>query len=177
MYISIRDRTEWGDLGSGHGSIFENPKWFTYRNAQKRPFGVFKVFLAKNFLRRFRHRKNVQNHSFFAQKWVTFHNFRRLRHRKVGDLSIWVTPLCVGTPHLIPDKYVDVESWKWLLLAYLEMYVQWVKRGLIIFKWWKYTVYYFTWFDVLNFRSTNTCQSIFQLVFNQFMSNFWKITR
>ena len=42
--------------------------------------------------------KNVKNMPNFPQKWVTFQNFRRLRRRKVGHLSILVTPLWAGHP-------------------------------------------------------------------------------
>ena len=77
-------------------------------------FGVLRCFWRKIFLRRRRRRKNFQNRQFFARKWVTFQNFRRFRHRKVGHLSILVTPPPFGsvTPScLIPGPYIRHKQW------------------------------------------------------------------
>ena len=69
-------RFEGGDLGFGNLSILENPKLVTYQSVPNGILGLFKAFLAENFLdasvvpQKFRKKVN------FAQKWVTFQIFR-----------------------------------------------------------------------------------------------------
>ena len=98
-----------GDRGLGHGSISENPKWVTYRDAQKwRFFAFLGYFWWKFFLRRLWCRKDVHVGSFFAQKGATFQIFRQLRRRKMGHLSILATPLWLVPPSKsIPDNYIS----------------------------------------------------------------------
>ena len=94
-YIYSYQGSIWGgsDRGLGHRSISENPKWVTYQIVQIwRFYTILGYFWRKYFLRRLWHSKNVENWPIFAQKWVTFQNFWRLRRRKVGHFSIQVTP-------------------------------------------------------------------------------------
>ena len=97
-----------GDRGLGHCTISENPKVGHCTKPLKSGFKAFLgPFKLKNFLAAPSAPQNVKNAHFWAQKWATERNFRRLRRRKWATVRLLVTPPPFGrSPHSIPG--IDV---------------------------------------------------------------------
>ena len=71
-----RARFVGGDRELGHSSIFENPEWVTYQNAQNCVFRPFEIIFGEKFSGgALGAAKNIENRSIFAQKWITFKMF------------------------------------------------------------------------------------------------------
>ena len=95
QFLHKNQGSNWGggDRGLGHCTISENPKVGHCTKPLKPGFKAFLgPFKLKDFLAAPLAPQNVKNAHFWAEKWATEWNFRRLTRRKWATLRFLVTP-------------------------------------------------------------------------------------